>query len=313
VLSVSFLVFITCKKIDHINDEPSIEKKESDFFTKHASNDPYIQSITDFIRRKNDKEHFVDNWIKKAGYAYWDKSIKSHVSGGAIARVSTDTSTTLFIPFVIDSQVVVKTTLVINTTPSDTNVHFIADWQYKSRPYGSVDADTSAENVALLFMILDRNIFGYDEFKILDSNLFSSLNILPGTNGRTIKFNTISGNQSRLSTAWTYTTCYLSSWFCGSPNYSGCQGGCDFLNCATPPTCYGIYTCWEYEIDDDPITPAVIIVVVMEVVAVLQEVVEVVVGYHLHQNVHRGLKQKFLHFRVVHLGGILFHQSIHKQ
>jgi hypothetical protein len=53
VLSVFFLVFITCKKIDHSTDESSIEKKESSFFTKHPSNDPIINSVIGFVKRQN--------------------------------------------------------------------------------------------------------------------------------------------------------------------------------------------------------------------------------------------------------------------
>jgi hypothetical protein len=255
LLSVFFLLFVTCRKIDRSAELTVSEKEESDFFTKHLSNDPYIQSIMGYIKRRNEKEHFVENWIEKIGYAYWDKSIKTPAPGGTIARLSTDTSTTLFIPFVIDSQVVVKTTLVVNTTPSDTNLHFIADWQYRNQPYGSIGVDTTSENVALLFMILSRGIFGYNEFQILDSNLFASMNILPGVNGRIIRFNNSPNGQAKVSTALTYTICVMTSYFCGSPNSSYCANGCDYLNCASPGTCYPLYTCTEYVIESDPDPP----------------------------------------------------------
>ena len=135
---MALIIFITCRKIDHQPEKVSIDIKESDFFTKHQSGDPYIQSIMDFIKRKNEKEHFVDNWIQKIGYSYWDKSIKKQKRGIASGRISNDTINTLFIPFVIGSQNIVNTTLVVNTSPSDTNFHFIANWQYKNRPYGSI-------------------------------------------------------------------------------------------------------------------------------------------------------------------------------
>jgi hypothetical protein len=147
--------------------------------------------------------------------------------------------------------------LVLNISPSDTNFHFIANWQYKNQPYGALESDTSAENVALLFMLLDRNVFGYNEFRIIDTSLFVSYNILQGPGGGIIRFPNNTGSLGK-STAinLVYTVCIATSYYCSNPSSSCCAGGCDWRNCcSTVSPCYPIYTCTDYEVEDDPFPP----------------------------------------------------------
>lgn len=61
------------------------------------------------------------------GYPYWDKAI---VAGRANynGRTNSDSTTTVFIPFVMDSANTVESTLIVVANPSDTNFLLLADW-----------------------------------------------------------------------------------------------------------------------------------------------------------------------------------------
>ena len=88
--------------------------------------------------------------------------------------------------------------MIVRTNPSDTSFLILADWQYANQTYGSPSVDSTAENVALLFMLEDRSVFGYDRFTITDNDLFSSISSTPGFNGREIKMSDNSNARTAL-------------------------------------------------------------------------------------------------------------------
>jgi hypothetical protein len=151
----------------------------------------------------------------------------------------------------------VNTTLVVNASPSDTSFHFIADWQYKSYTFGSPTADTTAENVALLFMILGKNVFGYNKYKIVDTNLFRTGNPSQNLNEREIRLTgnvgSGAGPQGKVSTVFTITICN-NLYYCPpqSWNYCNANGGCDYMNCPTGICLWLASQCYDYEYDNDP-------------------------------------------------------------
>ena len=176
------------QKIDavDIRQRPTVNL-ETRFFSEHIPNDPFVKSVLGFVKRENEKKHFVANLINKIGYPYWDKALVApHSRNGHIAS---DSVNTVYIPFVIDDANTVNTTLIVRASPSDTNFLLLPDWKYADQPYGSPEVDSTAENVSLLFMLEDRSVFGYDRFKLTDNNLFSSMSSPPGFNGREIRIN----------------------------------------------------------------------------------------------------------------------------
>jgi hypothetical protein len=253
------IIINACRKIDTQPEELTQEKKESDFFTRHVSNDPLVNAVMGFVKRQNEKYHFTENLINKIGYPYWDKSIVIRPGGGVTARISTDTTSTVFIPFVLDSQNVVNTTLVVNASPADTNFHFIADWQYRNREYGSLSSDTTAENVALLFMFLGKNVFDYQRYIITDTNLFRN-GILPiGITGRDLIINSPSQRTSINNKVSTVTTVCIYSYYCGTPweGICGLNGAsCDYFSGCPTGVCYSLPTqCYSYDVNNDPYPP----------------------------------------------------------
>src|SRR5688572_25067647 len=83
------LLFNACRKIDYRNDQ-SIKALEERFFNSHKSSEPHVQALNGFMKRRNDKDHFVERTVKQIGYPYWDKAI--NVTGSASQRVESDSA-----------------------------------------------------------------------------------------------------------------------------------------------------------------------------------------------------------------------------
>ena len=252
---IVLVIFISCRKIDRltINENP-IARLENGFFTNHAPTDPVVKAVLEFVKRENEKKHFVPNLIDKIGYPYWDKAIvkDKNKPGG---RSYSDSTTTVFIPFVLDSANTVNTTLIVRASPSDTNFLLLPDWKYADQTYGSPEVDSTAENVALLFMMEDRSVFGYDRFKITDNNLFSSISSPPGFNGREIKINNNSNGRTALE--YEVEVCF-NRYICpysGPGEYCALRGSCDYMNCAANsdevPCILLASNCWTYTFNVD--------------------------------------------------------------
>lgn len=172
LICLSGLVIYACRKIDS-RSNGSVEWMEQRFFNSRPSSEPHVRALNDFMKRKNNRDHFVKSTVKQIGYPYWDKSIS--VKGIADQRGAGGGDTTIitYIPFVRDEENFVNTLLVIKSEAGrDTTFNYLCDWQY-SKLYNSSSSPTdSAEQLALFFMMADNEVFGYKDFIITDSVLF---------------------------------------------------------------------------------------------------------------------------------------------
>ena len=244
-------IYISCRKTDQVN-RSVIPDSQADlkFFSEHRSSDPLVIALSQFVKNENAKYGFVNKLVKKIGYPRWDKSIVTSGKGRKNGRSAEDSTNTVFIPFVADSQNIVNAALVINTTPIDTSFKFLCNWQYSARLYGSPTIDTTAENLALLFMILDGHVFGYTKFNITDPLLFSNIPLSPTVTGRQIVItNTgIGGRQNQIverqNLVETAIVC-IYGYFCGTPTWPGCadEDGCDYMSCIGQQ-CYSTTDCF---------------------------------------------------------------------
>lgn len=179
-LAILFIQY-SCRKTDQSSSEVAVTvmQQEDKFFTAHRSGDPAEQALVDFVKRKNNKEHFVETTIRRVGYPRWDKTIV-RTKPGALGRGATDSSETVYyIPFVRDSQNYVNASMVLRTSAGDTTLSYKCDWQYSGIQNGHHSVSDSAEYYAIFFMALDKNVFGHTRFAITDTNLFRQNNHKP--------------------------------------------------------------------------------------------------------------------------------------
>ncbi len=225
LLFYGFLILGSCKKLDTSQEqnEAVANSYEGQFFNSHRTNDSKENAIVNFVKRINEKENFVNNAIKQIGFPRWDKITyyASKYNSNSFTS-SNDSTTTYYIPFVRDSQNFVNASLIIVANPTDTTFQFKYDWQYlqmQNTPNSLLD---SAENFAILFMRLDKAVFGYKKFSITDHNLFKRNN----KHAIHVELGD-SATQDNLNAQVTCTTVTITYNDCYAPDSDKCRNGCD--------------------------------------------------------------------------------------
>ena len=154
----------------------SVNATEQKIFNTHRTADASEKAIVEYMKRQNDKLHFVAQTVKQIGYPRWDKAIAvSKTDASVNGRGQTgDSANIYYVPFVRDSQNYVNASLIVKTNPADTSFSYLCDWQYSILNFSTnTITDTTAEKFALFFMVLDKNTFGHQNFNIQDKRLFN--------------------------------------------------------------------------------------------------------------------------------------------
>jgi hypothetical protein len=185
-------VYVSCRKTDSRVPAETKENIENQFFNSRSTANPVVKAVMDFMKRKNESSPFVEKTVQQIGYPYWDKAIIVSLPGVS-GRGAADSTSVIYIPFVRDSQNYVNASLAIRTTPSDTVIRYVSDWQYSQLPNNINSLIDSAEKHALFFMVMDNFVFGRRDFVITDTMLFKTstyraasvhIEVNTGTSGR---------------------------------------------------------------------------------------------------------------------------------
>lgn len=242
--TVSMLIITACRKTDRLSNGAEKEKINSEkFFKAHQSANSVIIAAQQFVKNQNDRYHFVENIIRKIGLPYWDKSLV-FPNRNTVNSISTesvgDSNTVVYIPFVAESGNDVKTSLVINMSPSDTVFKFIYDRQYHDTTINGGDR----LKLPLILMSLSNSVFGNRVFKIMDSTAF------PVTGGRAdyVKLDPIStANRTGITTEtiWEYTLTLCYTWWEFDPWVVGCEPGGPCNPGRNVSACHTIQ--WQYD------------------------------------------------------------------
>lgn len=180
LILVSSFILNSCKKIDFFNitSEVDIQTK---FFSSHRSFNNEENKLIAFLEKRKLEENFISQTVRQIGFPRWNKLIKRTVDKSNLNEISSNSlenritskssesnSNIYYIPFVRDSQNHVNASMIIETTSTDTILSYVCDWQYKKLKSNQ----KNAEKFAIFFMNFDKNVFGYNKFKITDRDLF---------------------------------------------------------------------------------------------------------------------------------------------
>ena len=211
-----------CRKTDKLMQPPitgnTNNNVEQRFFNEHRSADAAEAALVGFIKRKNEKQHFVATTVSRIGYPRWDKMIAISQNRNALNRnESGDSVTFSYVPYVNDSQNYVNAAMIIASSATDTSFGYICDWQYKD----SSATGVSSRKTALFLMQLDKAVFGERIYQITDKSLF----------GDSVGFVKIESNFDTLTTTYgritTYTPLTLTlCWIQFVPPHDGQVVGC---------------------------------------------------------------------------------------
>ncbi len=170
------VVWIGCRKMDQgIGNQITMSANETNFFSDRKSDDPYVQSLADYVARNNSKYKFVDKVTRQIGYPYWDKAVRveSKPNAGGLSETNPDSVNITYIPFVRENENFVNASLIIKTTPTDTFFRYLQDWEYRNFNGDSTSMSWHADDVFKVFATLDRFVFNRTQFRIIDTSLFA--------------------------------------------------------------------------------------------------------------------------------------------
>jgi hypothetical protein len=242
IVIAAFIFFcISCRKTDKPLEEPPHKETttENRFFNTNRTSNPIENKLVSFLRSRNELSHFVEKTVDKIGFPRWDKLI-AQSNNSLLGRSSSDSVNVFYIPFVRNSQNHVNASLVIRASATDTSFSYLCDWQYHNRQNSDNSLSDSAEHFAILFMQMDRNVFGHTKFNITDSNLFRHNNhralyvILP-----TIPTST--SGRNALTQYCDVATIFYED--CKFPGYPECTPYCDLCYRCTASVSFQY--CWQ--------------------------------------------------------------------
>lgn len=187
LLLAGIVFYAACRKID-FRPEKEREKVPADerFFTRNISSNPLVQSLAAYMKRRNEKDSFVNTTVSRIGYPRWDKAFMK--GGQLLGRGYSDSSIIIYVPFVRENENFTNASLVAEISPADTTFSYLCDWQFHQKEYGLPGLNNTAEAHALFFMYMDNQVFGHRRFKITDDSLFETISFVKDSSLRYFEF-----------------------------------------------------------------------------------------------------------------------------
>jgi hypothetical protein len=188
VLFSFMLLQQSCKKTDIRVIENTVDNtaKIEQFFKAPANANSALQKVVNELKKQNSNNGFITEFIKKEGFAIWDKAtilVKPDDvaaipnSGTPISPTSLSNlkDTTIFIPLVLDNANYVNAFIKAKVTDT-VSMRLFRQGDYSIFPFQTTTptAITTAENYAIRFMQMDKDVFGYSAFAIKDKRLFNN-------------------------------------------------------------------------------------------------------------------------------------------
>jgi hypothetical protein len=224
---IILLSVLSCRKTDFASQDSGKSDAliEAQFFNAYRTDNPNEKKLVDYFKRLNDKTHFVVPTVKKIGYPRWNKILATELNNTASSFQSNSTSDSLnvsYIPFVIENDSVVNSSMVIKTTPSDTTFNILNNWQYAD----SATTNMSPKRFMIFMMALDKNVFGDRLYKITDTTAFGKS--IQNRNTKYVTINDVSigtTSNANLVSPLTLEICYITYEVGGQ--IDGCDPGAD--------------------------------------------------------------------------------------
>lgn len=234
-------VLLACRKNDLTTPPNDPTQAINKFFTLPCAANPAVARIAQKLQTLHSRTGFVQELIKKDGYALWEKAlINLPARSGRSTNTANNADTIIYIPLVLDNTDYVNAFIYAKLGDS-IQLQLHRGREYASYGFGSLtDTAKNAEKLAVQLMLLNESSFGHRDFKLLDDRLLKNDNIAAGafTRNRMVHIepaNTAqrSGFQTvqyQVCTSSQSLQCTSNHTCCPDGSCSGCQAACWHTN-----------------------------------------------------------------------------------
>jgi hypothetical protein len=191
-------------------------KNVEEFFSAHPSQNIIANQLASYVKRKNAEENILQKIVNENGFAHWDKTMQKEKNTFR-PTANGDSTDVYYVPIAQPNTANVNSSVVITTTPTDTTLGFTYDWQYTAQASSNTIMGDACEQYAILFMYMNKTVFGQPSYKILDPTLFNlngqkPISITITSNGNNSSTSGLLQQQVCIIVSTTYNTCpYLAA------------------------------------------------------------------------------------------------------
>lgn len=240
LLSILFTsILFGCKK--GIEDKQTAELT-ANFFKLPDNIKTEVKRVYDYLKNKNEEKEFVSHFVNTQGLLDWSKatvSRKQNIVTKDSDEPQTEDPIYVEIPLLEPLENFAKGFLIAKETNQNIQLLLINGEKFNSLPNGELTDNTlNAEDLVMKLMIMNKELYGNSEFKIIDNKLFDVFvtqnekvdAALVG--GRVIITNLQVNSTSTYGRFISYTTSYNYETpykCCKTPDFCNKQpGGCDW-------------------------------------------------------------------------------------
>jgi hypothetical protein len=131
--------------------------------------------VVDKIRRQNEASPFLNEFIRKQGFAVWDKTTVKHVANSVAikaSRTAGDSAELVIIPLVRANENHVHGALACTVIDDSVTIRLLDGSKYNWYSQHPEIIGNNGEQLSLMLMQLDKTVFGHELFKITDPTAF---------------------------------------------------------------------------------------------------------------------------------------------
>ncbi|MBN8834138.1 MAG: hypothetical protein ABS68_02555 [Niastella sp. SCN 39-18] len=218
------------------------------FFQTTSAPNATVQRVMEEIKKRNEEKEFITQFAKENGYPVWNKVIigtsiqqnneTSFINNNSNAEIDT----TILIPFVLVGENTVEGFIKAEVKQRTIDLSYSLAKDYKAYEFKQDNSRASSTSFAYLNILLNKVVFGVNDYTITDPRLFST--DTGHVNSNNIHINDMNITFSTENTYRYITLCGSTTTqygFCGTPDFCRRNRGCDAGNCPTGQ-CYFYYT-----------------------------------------------------------------------
>jgi hypothetical protein len=156
--TLSVVLFYACRKTEQRERQKAKSSNPTKFFGVKPGTDTVVAAIAEDVKRQDEKRHFVDKLIIRAGYPVWDKAKISEKDGEGKQ---------IFIPFVLEKTKQTRAMLIAKINNGDTAYRLL--YNSRARHFGFDKKSNemwNAKDVFHAFVLFDYELFGHTKFTV---------------------------------------------------------------------------------------------------------------------------------------------------